>query len=85
MIEVLKLKKRIINFDESMVDSSTSRMRSWSAKLTCSARWYKILSQKVSILLAVSSDGIIIFQFLDGNNNEASVSSFLVQLASKYD
>ena len=26
-----------------------------------------------------------IFQFLDGNKNEASVSIFLVQLASKYD
>ncbi len=39
----------------------------------------------LSVLLAVSSSGATYIQFLEGNNNEASVSSFFIALARELD
>ena len=39
----------------------------------------------LSIMLAITSEGSIFFQFLDGNNNECSVSAFFVALADHLD
>ena len=54
MINILNSNKRIINFDETLINSSTSRMRSWTPKSTCKGRIFKKLSQPVSLLLSVS-------------------------------
>jgi hypothetical protein len=39
----------------------------------------------LSILLAATSDGRSYFQYLDGNNNELSVSSYFISLAEELD
>jgi hypothetical protein len=39
----------------------------------------------VAILLAVSSDGVIFFQFMEGKNNQDIVELFLLRLIEHYD
>lgn len=36
-------------------------------------------------MLAAASSGEILFQFLDGNNNEATVSNFIIEMTTELD
>ena len=79
----MEQKKIMINFDESIVDGTTSQRKRWTPKGIYTGRHYKSTVSGLSIMLAVSSIGDVFFFFLDGNNNESTVATFLIQLEAK--
>ena len=85
MVAILEAGKILINFDESVINSTTSQSYSWVSKAHNVGRAFKKTVSGMSILLAVTSDGEIFFQFLDGNNNAQSVALFLRRLAEQLD
>ena len=85
MVNILEEGKTLINFDESVINATTSQCYSWVNKAHNIGRAYKKVVSGMSILLAVTSSGEIYFQFLDGNNNANSVALFLVLLSEELD
>ena len=85
MVTMLEQGKTLINFDESSINSTTSRSFSWVSTTHNEGRWFKKLVSGMSILLAATSNGEIFFQFLDGNNNQESMAEFLVLLSEQLD
>ncbi len=77
MIEILERGKVLINFDETMIGSTTSRCRSWDRRHIFTGRCFKREFPGLSLLLAISSDAKVYFKFLEGANNERTVASFL--------
>jgi hypothetical protein len=72
-----------LNFDESVINLTTSKTYSWSRR---KINANKCIAKKVSglsIMVAVSSIGDIYFQYLDGNNNQTSVAAFFIMLAGE--
>ncbi len=61
MLQILEEGKIIINFDESAINSSTSRSYSWERRGQIPGRCYKRVTSGLSILSAVSSSGDIVF------------------------
>jgi len=80
MKKVIEKDKIIVTFDESVISGSTSRVYSWEKKGSVPGRCYKIEIPGFSIMCAVSTEGDVFFQFLDGNNNQYSVQSFIIGL-----
>jgi len=80
MLSLLARERVILNFDESLIEGSAGKRRSWCAKGMRAARHYRSSIHGISLMLTISSRGERFFQFLQGNNNEASVSSYLVAL-----
>jgi len=85
LIETMRHDKILINFDESVIHQSVMRTFSWQRKSQPARRVFGKDISGLSILLAVTSDGFSVHQFLDGNNNEVSVSSFIVGLVRELD
>jgi hypothetical protein len=85
LLECLEKGKVIIKYDESIIGCTTSLSYSWEKRGSVPGRVIKRTVSGVSILLAVSTDGIRFFQFLDGINNQNSVQLFLFELASYLD
>lgn len=75
----------MINFDETQISSSCERSYSWASKQEGSSRLIGKDMKSLSLMTAISSEGDIWFQFLKGNNNEGSVSAFLLQLSRMLD
>ena len=61
IIEVMKEGKIILNFDESVINLTTSRSHSWCERKSSTARSFCRRISGLSILVAVSSIGDIIF------------------------
>ena len=75
----------LINFDESVLTGTTGRCYSWAGKECKAGRNFKTDVSGLSIMLAITSSGDIFFEFMDGNNNECSVSSFFLALGDQID
>lgn len=85
LLRILKSMRIMINFDESVLNCSTARNMSWLDGSRNHARSFRRNYSGLSILLTVSSQAELIFKFLEGNNNEASVCSFLAELVKVLD
>ncbi|MFN9905315.1 MAG: hypothetical protein ACK56F_04205 [bacterium] len=80
LVDLLRSKKKIMNFDESIFHQTSMNSYSWD--LSGSER-KRLISKPVagfSILLAVSSEGLSYHSFLDGNSIEATVALFFIAL-----
>ncbi len=82
-IEIIKKNYVILNFDESVINSSCGIRKSWHKKGSGSQRFYNKSVSNLSIMLTTSSMGHLFFQFLDGNNNETSVANYFIDLESE--
>ena len=60
-ISELKRGKHYINFDESVVDGTCSQTYSWERRGNVPGRVIKRTISGLSLLLAVSSDGLVFF------------------------
>jgi hypothetical protein len=69
IIRLLEEGKEIINFDESIISGTCNHTCSWEKKGNIPGRAIKRSLSGVALLLAVSSDGVVFFQFMDGINN----------------
>jgi hypothetical protein len=85
ILRLLKFGKTIINFDESIISGTCSKSYSWERKGRTQSRVLKRSTSGISILLAVSSDGIRFFQFMDGINNQDSIQAFFLGLVTNLD
>lgn len=77
ILRFLKFGKFIINFDDSVISGTCSKSYSWERKGRTQSRVIKRSITGISILLAVSSDGIKYFQFIDSINDQDSIQAFL--------
>ncbi len=82
---MVEQKKIIINFDESAIQQTNNRKFSWDVRGKTSQRNVGKPLVGLSILLAVTSDCKLFFQFLDGTNNEVVVANFMVELSKQLD
>ena len=80
LISLLQQGKVILNFDESCFSGSSFRSYSWQPKSCRTGRQYRSEFTGLTLMLAVASSGLILFQFLQGHNNECSVAAFIIQL-----
>jgi hypothetical protein len=85
LISLLKQGKVILNFDESCFYGSSFRSYSWQPKSCRTGRQYRSEFTGLTLMLAVASSGLILFQFLQGHNNECSVAAFIIQLTRHLD
>lgn len=83
LIEIIMKNYVILNFDESVINSSCGVRKSWHKKGSGAQRFYNKSISNLSIMLTTSSIGHVFFQFLDGNNNETSVANYLIELESE--
>jgi len=77
--------KRLLNFDESVINSTVGKRYSWAPR---GKNCLRVLGKDLaglSVLLTVSSEGDIYLQYLDGVNTEASVAAYLLQLVETLD
>ena len=82
---MLRESKELISFDETIIRSTTRRNYSWALKGACSIRYFAKESKDLSLLLAITSDGGVFFQFLTGNNNDVSVRALFLKLVEHLD
>jgi len=73
MLDVMSRQQVIISFDETIIRAGTGRSYSWANRHDNVERHYTNEVNDLSLLVAVVSDGTIIFQFMTGNNNDTSV------------
>ncbi len=73
VLKILKFGMCLINFDESINQGTCSKSYSWERKGQFQSRVIRRNLSGISMLLAILSDGIRIFQFMDGINNQDSV------------
>jgi transposase len=85
LISLLKQGKVILKFDESCYSGSSFRSYSWQPKSCRTGRQYRSEFTGLTLMLAVASSGLILFQFLQGHNNECSVAAFIIQLVRHLD
>ena len=85
MLELMAERKVVINFDETVIRGTTRRCYSWADKKTHPMHFYSQEVTDLALLVALSSEGDILFQFLSGPNNYVSVQSFLAALAAHFD
>jgi len=57
-------KRKVINFDESTIAATTSRVFSWHDKSASRRRNYRRSISGLSLMLAVSEDGLMFYNFI---------------------
>jgi hypothetical protein len=85
LIDLLKQRKVIMIFDETVIHSSCCNTYSWTSKTEGSARLIGRDYASLSMMTAISNEGGIWFYFLKGNNNEVSGCAFILQLSLQLD
>jgi len=81
LLEVLASRKTIINFDESIIGGICIKSFTWEKRGSIPGIVIKRATAGISLLLAISSDGLRYFQFMKGINNQDSVQLFFIDLA----
>ena len=82
---MLKSGKRVLNFDESVLHMTVGRRYSWCSRGKPNLRILGKELAGLSVLLAVSSEGELYLQYLDGTNTEVTVASFFLDLVETLD
>jgi hypothetical protein len=62
-------KKKIFNFDESAITATTSRCYSRQDPNAMRGRNFRRELSGFSLMLAISEDGLVLHNFIYGNNN----------------
>jgi hypothetical protein len=75
----------ILNFDETIIKSTCPKTFTWERTKEGSSREIGRDISNLSMFTAITNRGDIFFQFVKGNSNEASVSSFILELADTLD
>ena len=68
-LELVLTKRRIINIDESWVDSGDYRRRSWHRKGVSNSIPAKKVSPRITLIVALDSEGKIYASLLQANSD----------------
>ena len=69
MIELLKSGKRIINVDETWINQKDFRRRCWSKKGISNSIGVKDVNPRISMMVAVDTDGDIFYSLTQVNTD----------------
>ena len=72
--------RKIINFDETIIRSTSQRAYSYAARGGSNSRCYSRDITGLSLLLAVSQDGLKIFRFIQGTHNTWTFLAFMLEM-----
>ena len=87
-LEFLKLvqtKRRIFNIDESWVDSGDYRRRCWQRKGLSNSLPVKKVSPRITLIVALDSEGKIYASLLQANSDSETMQLFLTELIKTLD
>ena len=84
-MKLIQTKKRIINIDESWIDSGDYRRRSWQRKGVTNANPVKKVSPRITLIVAVDSLGQIYASILQANSDADTFGLFLTELVKTLD
>ena len=84
-LELIQKKKRIINIDESWLDSGDYRRRSWKVKGVINSMPIKKISPTITMMLAFDNFGEIYFSLLQANSDKDTMALFLRELIQRLD
>ena len=82
---MIQIKRRIINIDESWVDSGDYRRRSWQRKGVSNSLPAKKVSPRITLILALDSEGKIYASLLQANSDSDTMIIFLTELIKTLD
>ena len=85
MILSLQDGRKIINFDETTIKSTNQRAYSYAMRGSSNSRCYSRDIPGLSLLLAVSQDGLRIFRFIQGTHNTWTFLAFMLEMISMLD
>ncbi len=85
MLEVLASGKRVINIDESWLNTMAFKHHSWTKVGEANARPTKELSTRVSFIAAIDNRGASYISLGTANTDSAVMITFLVELAKQLD
>ena len=83
MLELLSLKKRIINVDESWVPESNYNRSMWYPKYTPCTITDKFMSPRLALIAALDTDGNVYFSLTHANTDSDVMILFLLGLVNK--
>lgn len=82
-VELIEAKldgKFLLNFDECSFTVMNNKNYSFAAKKRTNKRNLKLLSKTLHLFLAVANDGLLVFSYMVGTNNQSTFTHFLQQL-----
>ena len=82
---MIQTKRRIINIDESWVDSGDYRRRCWQRKGVSNSLPAKRVSPRITLILALDSEGKIYASLLQANSDTDTMVLFLTELIKTLD
>jgi hypothetical protein len=85
LLKAFKNNKRIIQIDETWVDSCDYRRRSWQVKGVSNTIPVKKIRPRISMIVAVDNRGEILFSLLQANSDSDIMELFLKELILKLD
>ena len=81
MLKVYESNTRVINIDESWIPEADFRKRRWKRRGVNNSKTEKLLSQKINIITAMSSDGDVWIALTTCNTDSNVLMCFMSQLA----
>ena len=82
---MIQAKRRIINIDESWVDSGDYRRRCWQRKGVSNSMSVKKVSPRITLIVALDSEGKIYASLLQANSDTDTMLIFLTELIKTLD
>ena len=84
-MRLIQTKRRIINIDESWVDSGDYRRRSWQRKGLSNSLATKKVSPRITLIVALDSEGQIYASLMQANSDSDTMIIFLTELIKTLD
>ena len=85
LIETMMAGKKLINFDETCITSTYQNAYSYAYRAESNSRAFSRHVHGLSLLLAVSEDGLRLFEFIDGAHNSWTFLAFMVKMVHHLD
>ena len=85
LIDAIKAGKKIINMDETCITSTFKNAYSYGCRGEGNSRTFNKSVQGLSLLLAISQDGLRVFQFINGTHNTWTFMAFMTKLVALLD
>ena len=82
MFEIYSSDQRVINVDESWIPSADFRQRRWKRRGMLNTAPDKVLSQKINIITAISSEGEVWISLTTCNTDSDVLMLFMTRLAA---
>lgn len=83
MLEILSLKKRVINVDESWVPEINYDRKMWCPKNSPCTITDKFMSPRLALIAALDTDGNVYFSLTHANTDSDVMILFLLELVNK--